>query len=209
MGIDMEFENASSNYLDTVLEIVRNGIRIERPRLGRKSSEPKKNQQLAEQFDMAGRITDPVICCQKEHQRNSGSGKEDIYFFLPNDERTRIFYCECKRLNSRLYMEEYVQGTHTGSGNPSGGIQRFILGIHGEPKRLRDNGIIGYVECSTIELWKYHINQRLSVLYSEDDRFEPKVDFQNEFLSKRRYECEDATGEITMHHFLIDLTGNG
>lgn len=38
------------------------------------------------------------IGVQKEHEREDGKGKEDIYFYLNDDKYTRIFYAEAKRL---------------------------------------------------------------------------------------------------------------
>ena len=109
---------------------------------------------LVDTFNSIG--TTFVICntwigVQKEHERENSKSREDIYFYLNDDNYTRIFYVEAKRLpkNQTRSEEEYVIGQST-TGNPSGGVQRYKLTTHGDCN-LRYNGMIAYVENKSVE----------------------------------------------------------
>ena len=66
---------------------------------------------------------------------------------------------ECKRLptpDGRKREREYVSGFHS-NGSPTGGIQRFKLGLHGGQVEVA--AMIGYVEKQDFNLWHNQINQ--------------------------------------------------
>jgi hypothetical protein len=138
----------------------------------------------------------------KEHERKNGSGKEDIYFHLNDDNHTRIFYMESKRLPKYRTKDkdEYVIGELK---KQSGGIQRYKVLIHGTSK-LKYNGMIAFVENQNVSDWVSLINDKLKKSYPNDSLLISNG-FQNEFISTHNY--ENNSGEIfTMHHFWINLT---
>jgi hypothetical protein len=74
---------------------------------------------------------------------------------------------EAKRLPapSKDREREYVTGTNKVSGTPTGGIQRFKLGLHGA--QVQDAVIIGYVEKQSVQYWHATINQWITDLVTE------------------------------------------
>ncbi len=66
---------------------------------------------------------------------------------------------ECKRLptpGGKVREREYVSGFHS-NGSPTGGIQRFKLGLHGGQVEVA--AMIGYVEKHDFNHWHNEINQ--------------------------------------------------
>ncbi len=210
MDIDMHFDNIdnSHKYLTDILCIIRRGISQKQLILDKKKREGLKTQQLVEVFNVIGTsrsVTKTWIGVQKEHEREGDTNKEDIYFHLNDDNYTRIFYVEAKRLPKykSVDSEEYVTGIST-SGNPSGGIQRYKLGSHGSYK-LKYNGIIAYIENKSIETWLFHINKRISEEYPNDSLL-ASTNYENEFVSTHSYLQKDGT--FIMYHFWINLIKN-
>ena len=121
---------------------------------------------------------------------------------MNDDECTRIFYVEAKRLPKYQTKseEEYVVGEST-TGNPSGGIQRYKLGNHGD-YNLRHNGIIAYVESKSIEEWILAINSKIIKEYPSDSLLS-STGFANEFISTHNYLNQEDS--FVMHHFWINL----
>ena len=119
-------------------------------------------------------------------------GKEDIYFHLNDDKYTRIFYVEAKRLpkHQSKSEEEYVIGISS-TGNPSGGIQRYKLGYHGEYK-LRHNGMIAYVENRSIEEWMLIVNGKIAKEYPNDSLL-TSTSLANQFISTHNYFNHEAS----------------
>jgi hypothetical protein len=198
----------SHKYLENILGIIRKGI-LQKPAVLNKSKREELNtQSLVETFNVIG--TTGIVCvtwigAQKEHEREDSSGKEDIYFYLNDDKHTRIFYVETKRLPKyqSKCKEEYVAG-ESSTGKPSGGIQRYKLGNHGDYS-LRHNGMIAYVENKSIEEWISIVNNRITNEYPNDSLLVPSC-FVNEYTSTHGYLKQE--GSFLMHHFWINLTGN-
>ncbi len=193
----------SHKYLEDVLCIIRQGISKRQITLNKIRREVLNSQSLVETFNVIG--TTGAVCTtwigvQKEHERKDRSGKEDIYFHLNDDNYTRIFYVEAKRLpnHKSKSKEEYVIGKSS-TGSPSGGIQRYKLGNHGDYS-LRHNGMIAYVENKSIEKWILIVNSRITNEYPNDSLLIPTT-FVNEYTSTHNYlNCE---GSFLMHHFWI------
>lgn len=205
----MVFDNLKPDnpYIGIVKDIIRQGIVLEKNKLKLKNNEELKNQKLAERFNVLGSRNEKIpILVSKEHVRKGSPKREDIYFYLGDDEVTRIFYVEGKRLpKPKSAKEEYVKGLST-TGNPSGGIERYKLGLHGEPNRLKSNGLIAYVEKKTIAEWQEIINQSIRAQYPNDTDLIPVMGRINEFSSS--HEHEETKKAIIMYHFWIDITKN-
>jgi hypothetical protein len=203
----MQFNNISKTtnpYLDNIANIIREGIKIETPKLNINDNENKKNQALTDCFNIIGTQNPQMwIGVQKEHI-GANAYREDIYFYLNDDLRTRVFYIEAKRLPKQNSTddEEYVDGKSV-TGNPSGGIQRFILGIHGNPENMNNYGMIGYVENKTIADWLLKVNLNIEKNYSASNLLIPIS--AAEFFSKHNFDCH-VQGQFSITHFWIDLT---
>ncbi|PZO25395.1 hypothetical protein [Flavobacterium lindanitolerans] len=204
----MHFDNIETNhkYLSDILFIIREGIRQKKEKLHRNKREGLNTQLLAETFNIIGTTNKQVktwIGVQKEHERNNGLGREDIYFHLNDDNHTRIFYMEAKRLPKYKTKneEEYVFGTGV-EGKKSGGIQRYKILVHGN-LNSNYNGMVAYVETQTIDDWLLLVNNKLKDKYPTDTALTP-INYDNEYTSLHKFEnYEDKT--FTMHHFWIDL----
>lgn len=206
----MVFDNMKpkNSYIRVVREIIRQGIELEKIKLKLKDNEELKNQQLAEIFNVIGSKNESIsIFASKEHVKKGSTKREDIYFYLADDERTRIFYVEGKRLpkSRSASKEEYVKGVST-TKKPSGGIERYKLGLHGEPERLKSNGIIAYIENKTVSEWQEIINKSIKEQYPSDTRLIIIPKQTNEFISAHK--CISVGGFIIMYHFWIDITKN-
>lgn len=206
----MHFDNIdySHKYLDNVLSIIRQGILQSDKLLYKYKREVLNSQSLVEKFNVIGTtsiVSTTWIGVQKEHERVDNKGKEDIYFHLNDDDYTRIFYVEAKRLpkHQSKSENEYIIGKSS-TGNPSGGVQRYKLGNHGD-YNLRHNGIIAYVENKTIDEWLRIINRKINEVYPGDSVL-VSTSFANEYISSHNY--LNRKGSFTMYHFWINLTGN-
>lgn len=185
--------------------IFREGIKIEKNNLRVKDSENKKSQVLIDCFNIIGTSNPKMwIGVQKEHIGNN-SYREDIYFYLNDDLRTRIFYTEAKRLpkNNSIDEEEYVKGIST-TGKPCGGIERFILGIHGDSETMNNYGMIGYIENKNLCEWLSKINTCIESNYPLNSGILNPLN-KYDFLSEHSFECQ-VTGKFNIYHFWIDLT---
>ena len=206
--MDMQFDYVQpSPYLSIVLDIIRKGIACEKGNLRAKDNEDLKNQKLSEAFNIIGSQNEKIwIGAGKEHNQLGKQTREDIYFYLAGDNHPRIFYLEGKRLpkNKTISEEEYVVGIST-SGKPSGGIERFKLGIHGEPLRIQNNGIIAYIENKTIPEWELIINHSIAVHYPDDTNLQLNILLENEYTSTHQY-SRGNVGHFKMYHFWIDLS---
>jgi hypothetical protein len=194
----------SKKHLDIILSIIRQGIVNGFARLDVKMNEGVKTQVLCEEFNALASLQS--IGCQKEFERMGSKRREDIYFYLFDTNKTKIFFAEAKRLpmpgNTAINSHEYVIGTHS-SGSESGGIERYKLLLHGY-KHLRNNGMIAYVETQTIKSWFSKINTDLANIYPEDTILVESVDYSREYTSVHKYVKSDDC--FTMNHFWIDLT---
>ena len=204
----MQFDHVPPTpYLDIALDIIRKGIEKEKGILKSYRNEKLKNQRLVEAFNILGANDKNPIFAQKENVRKDNNCQEDMFFHLPDDNHTRIFYIEAKRLPKTKTDsgEEYVLGLST-SGKPSGGIERYKLGLHGEPQRLKHNGIIAYVENKTIAEWETIINDSIASHYPEDIAIQTNDLFANEYASTHCYSYNRINEYFKMYHFWIDLT---
>jgi hypothetical protein len=204
----MQFDNLpTSPYLNIVFSIIRNGIITNLPKLKAIDNEDLKNQMLTETFNYLGTTNENIwIGVGKENISKGKQAREDIYFHLNDENHTRIFFVEGKRLpkyNTKT-KQEYVIGTNS-FGNPSGGVERFKKGIHGDPNRISSNGLIAYVENESIEYWAENINCSIRDNFNIDELMVKKDGFINEFLSTHKFECESITADFNLHHFWIEL----
>ena len=143
---------------------------------------------------------------KKEHEREDGKEKEDIYFYLNDDKYTHAYSTpkqsdfQCLAIKTK---EEYVTGNST-TNSASGGIQRYKLGFHGD-EHLNNNGMFAYIENKSIEEWLKIINDKILNEYPNDSPLilTNKI---NEYTSTHTYENHE--GYFTMYHFWIDLTRN-
>jgi hypothetical protein len=202
----MHFENIdqSHKYLEDVFKIIRSGIATQKQYLRKRDNEGIKTQTLVDEFNYlgtSGEITADWIGVQKENIHENDSSREDIYFYLHDEANTRIFYAEAKRLpkNKTKNKEEYVIGTST-TGEPSGGIERYKLGKHGQ--HHRHNGMIAYVENKSIEEWAEIINRKIDREYSGDSLL-VSGELENGCTSVHNYIGKE--GSFCMHHFWINL----
>lgn len=208
----MVFDNLKpkNSYIGVVKGIIRKGIELEKRKLKLKDNEELKNQQLTEVFSSIGyKNENTPILVFKEHNKRGTQRREDIYFCLDDEQRTRVFYVECKRLpmpnqaKKDILKEEYVKG----DGNKkSGGIERYKLGLHGESDRLKSNGLIAYIEKKTVSEWQKIINKSILVQYPNDTELIAALGRKNEFTSSHEHEVTKKA--IIMHHFWIDITKN-
>ena len=124
---------------------------------------------------------------------------------------------EAKRLPTpRANRErEYVTGTDESSGGPTGGIQRFKLGLHGSP--VETAAMVGYIEDHSPGYWHGVINGWIDDLtgitstdgcvWSGADMLQPLQVNESDrtaysvSIHQRRHECE--TPEIEIHHVWV------
>lgn len=203
-----DYIDYSHKYIEDILCIIRQGIIQRKIVLSKKKREGLNTQSLVEVFNvigLTGTVSKSLIGVQKEHEREDNKGKEDIYFYLNDDNYTCIFFAEAKRLPKYQSKSEneYVTGEST-TGNPSGGIQRYKLGIHGN-YNLCHNGIIAYVENKSIEEWLSIVNGKITNEYPNDSLLIP-AGLLNEYTSTHTYLYKE--GIFYMHHFWINLTKN-
>ena len=205
----MQFDNLPVNpYLDIVLNIIRQGTAKIITKLNVSDNEDIKNQLLTDIFNVLGTANEKLwIGVGKENKTKGKQTREDIYFYLNDDNYTRVFYVEGKRLPKYKTNtdEEYVVGTNS-FGNPSGGIQRFKKGAHGDSNRIFDNGLIAYVESNTVVYWLTMVNQCIIANYGIDEILKDKENPIGEYISLHQYDCESRISNFHLHHFWIDLS---
>jgi hypothetical protein len=197
------------NHINNILSIIRNGIQLQLLALIEKRTQKEgiKNQDLADELNIIGTTLKNEKLwygCQKENVKASNH-REDIFFYLKNSEHSRVFFIEAKRLPilDTIDHEEYIKGND--DDHPSGGIERYKLGLHGDPEWMNEYGMIGYIENKSIEEWLEIINQKLTEVYPEDSTLVAKKDFENEYFSTHKSD-KYKSGEFSFHHFWIDLT---
>lgn len=204
----MKFDNLpTSPYLNIVFSIIRNGIFKSSSRLKVSDNEDLKNQILVETFNYIGTTNESMwIGVGKENISEGKQAREDIYFHLNDENHTRIFFVEGKRLPKyrTKTKQEYVIGTNS-FGNPSGGIERFKKGIHGDPNRISNNGLIAYIENESINHWAENINCSIRDNFNNDEVLIMKDGLTNEFLSIHQFDCESISKYFNLHHFWIVL----
>ncbi|MCY2994885.1 MAG: hypothetical protein NTY19_44540 [Planctomycetota bacterium] len=126
---------------------------------------------------------------------------------------------EAKRLPgpSKDREREYVTGTDRSSGGPTGGMQRFKLGLHGN--KVETAAMVGYIERLSPGHWHGAINGWVNDLtgvtstdgcvWSSADRLQPlQVNDGNRTAfsvsrHQRRHEC--VTPTIELHHLWVVL----
>lgn len=208
---NMQFDNLPpSPYLNIVSDIIRRGINKCKDKINIYDNEGLKNQKLVDTFNLIGTTDEKIwIGVGKENVSENKQAREDIYFYLNNDAHTRIFYVEGKRLPkyNTKNTDEYVVGTNK-FGNPSGGIERFKKGIHGEPNQIINNGLIAYVENNSIDFWFEKVNLEIQQEYESDEIMKPKEYFLNEYVSTHKYNCESNFTIFHIHHFWIELVNS-
>lgn len=203
----MEFEHISKTekLLPLVLNIIRTGIRNKKMSLDKKQKEGIKTQNLVQEFNYLGTTSD--ICwigADKEFEKETNSKREDIYFYLGDENHTPIFFVEAKRLpkNKSKNEHEYVTAIST-TQQPCGGIERYKLELHGNISQ-KTNAMIAYIENSTIENWYTVVNQDIENIYSMEEQLVP-TEHNSEFYSVHQY-INHPKEKFLMYHFWIDLT---
>jgi hypothetical protein len=205
----MQFDNLPSNpYLNIISELIRKGITQCVSKLNNSDNEDLKNQLLVDTFNTIGTVSEQLwIGVGRENKSKEKQTREDIYFYLNDDNFTRIFYVEGKRLPkyNTQSNEEYVIGTNI-YGNSSGGIERFKKGIHGDSYRIFDNGLIAYIENNSIEYWLKIVNNSISLNYSSDEILKLKEHSTSEYVSLHQFVCDAKLASFRLHHFWINLS---
>lgn len=207
--INMHFDHLPSShtkYLSDIFSIIKKGISEEKHRLNKSDRENLKNQQLSDRFNRISTKNETEwIGVGKENEKNLTSNREDIYFYLGDDARTRIFFVEGKRLPKygSKNEEEYVVGKSS-TGNSSGGIERFKLGLHGMPNTMHDYGMIAYLENNSFSFWKKIINKTIQSEYPDDSALVKTPDKETTYNSTHNY--NSIPKKFNLHHFWIDLT---
>jgi hypothetical protein len=124
---------------------------------------------------------------------------------------------EAKRLPapSKDREREYVTGTNKSSGGPTGGIQRFKLGLHGADTQTAL--IVGYIEEQSVQHWFATINRWIAELvaktisdgciWSKADGLDQLVwnEEQNTSIAVSMHQRSGAclTPEVRIHHLWV------
>ncbi len=136
-------------------------------------SEKSLNSSLCDFLDHRAR-TDHVMVRFKHEAPQTSSRTVDIGVHGTADETVidaqlysiyePFMVIEAKRLPAptKEREREYVSGTSKANGTPTGGIQRFKLGLHGA--RVNVAVIVGYIEEQSTQHWHQTINQWISDL---------------------------------------------
>ena len=199
-----EFRNdLQEGLLKFILECIRNVINNFVYVPGAK--ETLTSQNLVEKINRqttANSNDDFWIGCGKEHVNDTREGQEDIYFYLPDDAHTCIFFVEAKRLPKpgTKETEEYVSGRHRND-SPSGGIERYKEKIHGKDGNLRKHGMFAYIDQHDIDFWLKKVNEKITQEYDITEILKPYLHYKNEFESKHRY--SRSCDFFSMHHFWL------
>lgn len=205
----MNFEHIdrSQKYLDDIIRIIREGIVRKLPQLNNREREGLKTQTLVEEFNRIGtlkKVSSTWIGVQKELEHSKHSKREDIYFYLGDDDSTRIFCLEAKRLpKARTKAEDEYVIAYSTTGSPAGAIQRYKEGIHGL-EGVRTYGVIAYIENRSISEWLVQVNEKISKEYKNDTLL-ILIGDKNEFRSTHFYSKEKIEEKFDMYHFWIDL----
>ncbi len=204
--MQFDYIDDTHKYLPDILYIVRQGILQKKNVLKKGNREGLNTQLLVETFNILGTThieNKPWIGVQKEHERKNGSGREDIYFHLNDDNYTRVFYVEAKRLPKYRTKndEEYITGDDS-SNKISGGIQRYKSLVHGD-STLKYNGMIAFIENQSIDDWLSLINNKLLQKFPDDTQLLSN-NFQNEYISTHKFD-NSGFESFVMHHFWISL----
>lgn len=152
------------------LEFVRNQLPNWRddPQRPQDSSEKRLNSSLSDFLDCRSRSLCPMVRFKHEAPQ-SGTRTVDIGAHGTEDTtligvRSYTIYepflvIEAKRLPapSKDREREYVTGTDKKSGSPTGGIQRFKLGLHGAG--VETAAMVGYIESGLPQHWLRTINR--------------------------------------------------
>lgn len=147
------------------------------PRRPSKVAEKGLNSSLCDFLDVKSRTHLPMARFKHETPQTAGRTVDIGVHGL--DEHTTIgthsygiyepfLVIECKRLpspGSKDREREYVYGFSGSNDSPTGGIQRFKLGLHGN--RVQSAAIVGYIEKHDSLYWHKQINQWLAALVSD------------------------------------------
>ena len=110
---------------------------------------------------------------------------------------------------------EYVTGTDRASGSPTGGIQRFKLGLHGSDVEIA--AMVGYIQDQSPEHWHRSINTWIDDLvgvtspdgcvWKKADRLQSLQTHAGDrtafSVSAHERRCECATSKIEIHHLWV------
>ena len=193
-------------------------------------SEKRLNSSLCDFLDHRSR-TDPGLpmACFKHEDPQTGNRTVDIGVHGTEEStlietRTYSIYepflvIEGKRLpaDRKGREQEYVTGTNP-NGSPTGGLQRFKLGLHGSG--VETAAMVGYIQKETPEHWHGEINGWIAGLvtcpsqdgctWTDKDELQ-RLDTNAETrlstcrsLHARTGPCTTRT--VTIHHFWVSMS---
>lgn len=149
------------------------------PRRPKKVAEKELNSSLCLFLMKSAKTHLPMVSFQHETLQSAGRTVDIGAHPTENDTTigTRCFsiyepfmVVECKRLPAPGVKDresEYVSGFHS-NGSPTGGIQRYKLGLHGG--QVQDAAMIGYVEKHDFSHWHGTINNWIAELTKSPSR---------------------------------------
>ncbi len=199
------------------------------PKRPQNSAEKSLNSSLCDFLDTRARNTCPMV--RFKHEALQAVSQTVDIGIHGTEEVTHIgihgytiyepfMVMEGKRLPapSKDREREYVTGTNRTSGGPTGGIQRFKLGLHGA--KVQTAVIIGYVEKHSVQHWFAKINEWISDLvgrtnsdsciWSATDLLEELVcdDAQNTSTARSMHTRADEclTPLIRVHHLWVVMS---
>ncbi len=122
---------------------------------------------------------------------------------------------ECKRLPSlggKHREQEYVAG-YTKTGSPTGGIQRFKLGLHG--KNVNTAVLIGYIQCNVPKHWHKTINnwirelskriQKDGLSWNDDQLSKLTVNQVGTYCMESKHPRMSDESPIEIHHYWVPM----
>jgi hypothetical protein len=193
------------------------------PKRPKRNSEKSLNSSLCDYLDHRSRTELPMARFKHESPQSGtrtvdigihGTQEATLIGVRPYSIYEPFLVIEAKRLPapSKDREREYVTGIDRASGGPTGGIQRFKLGLHGS--NVETAAMVGYIEKNSPRHWHGAINGWIADLtgitsthgctWSSADMLQPlQVDDGNRTafsvsMHQRRHGCSTPT--ITLHH---------
>jgi hypothetical protein len=189
-------------------------------------AEKSLNSTLCDFLDRRSRVDLPMVRfkheAQQSHLRSADLGVHGmgdatlvgLYSYTPYEP---FMVIEAKRLPapSSDREREYVSGVNKSNGSPTGGIQRFKLGLHGAD--IETAAIVGYVQEQPVQNWFEQINQWITDLVTTTesdgcvwsaaeklqalDCDEPHQTARTSSVHQRS--GSTLTSQIRLHHFWV------
>jgi hypothetical protein len=197
------------------------------PKRPRDDSEKRLNSSLCDYLDRRSRADLPMARFKHESPQLRtrtvdigvhGIDETTLIGVRPYSSYEPFLVIEAKRLpapGGKDREREYVTGTDRSSGGPTGGIQRFKLGLHGSD--VETAAMVGYIEKHSPNHWHGTINRWITDLmgitstdgcvWSKSDILQSlQVNDSNRTAfsisnHQRPHQC--VTPEIVLHHLWI------